>query len=269
MVERRPSGTYYGKTGRTIAVGAFRFTESAYDVGERLPSHEHETPHFCVVLTGRYVETMGKYKTVTRKPSSVLYLPENIPHQEHHEEPGRHFMIDVIPEQARCLRKGLRAPVVMDPDQSIVFAYKLYREYVNFEPDSPAVMDGLANALFGLLSRQARRQVWPPPVWLKRAKGIIDEHFARPLTLVDIAQMVGVDPEHLAASFARAYGATLGEYLRQRRIRYACHYIATSSAFSLAEVAVDSGFADQAHFTRTFKYYVGVTPTMFRRYTKD
>jgi AraC-like DNA-binding protein len=34
---------------------------------------------------------------------------------------------------------------------------------------------------------------------------------------------------------------------------------------SLARVALDSGFADQAHFTRDFGRFAGLTPSAFRR----
>ena len=53
-VERRGYGDYYGSKGVTLTANGFRFTESSYRVDERLPNHEHEQPHFCYVVAGRY-----------------------------------------------------------------------------------------------------------------------------------------------------------------------------------------------------------------------
>jgi AraC family transcriptional regulator len=78
---------------------------------------------------------------------------------------------------------------------------------------------------------------------------------------------VGVHPDHLVHAFRRQYHCTVGEYVRQLRIEFACRQI-TSSDMPLAEIAVEAGFADQSHFTKTFKRLVGMTPSEFQRHSR-
>jgi AraC family transcriptional regulator len=89
------------------------------------------------------------------------------------------------------------------------------------------------------------------------------EDAARPLSLAELAELAGVHPVHLAASFRRCYGTTVAAYLRQLRIELACRELARSDA-PLADVALAAGFADQSHFGRTMKRILGVTPAAFR-----
>jgi AraC-like DNA-binding protein len=81
--------------------------------------------------------------------------------------------------------------------------------------------------------------------------------------LRDIAAASGVHPSHLATAFRRAFGCTVGEVKRQRRMARAINLLARDTP--LAEIAAACGFADQSHFTREFRRAVGTTPANFRR----
>lgn len=101
------------------------------------------------------------------------------------------------------------------------------------------------------------------PRWLQQAKELIQARFAENLTLSDLGQNVGVHPVHLAQTFRKVYQCTVGEYVRNLRIEYACHELATS-AKPIVDIALAAGFCDQSHFTRTFKRAVGAAPSQYR-----
>ena len=69
-------------------------------------------------------------------------------------------------------------------------------------------------------------------------------------------------------SFRRRFQAAFGEppqrWLAGRRIERARRLLA-ENVLSLSEVALDLGFASQAHFTEAFRSAVGLTPGRFRR----
>ena len=69
--------------------------------------------------------------------------------------------------------------------------------------------------------------------------------------------------EGLARTFRSHYGTTAGTYLREVRVRRAADALARSSA-TLSQIALDSGFADQSHFTRVFSAVHGLTPRRWR-----
>ena len=101
------------------------------------------------------------------------------------------------------------------------------------------------------------------PKWLKQAQEYLHAHFAENVSFTALAELVGMHPVYLAREFHRAYGCTMGEYVRRLRIEVACRKIAGSD-LSLSEIALSVGFYDQSHFTNVFKRFTGVTPAQYR-----
>jgi len=76
--------------------------------------------------------------------------------------------------------------------------------------------------------------------------------------LTTLAAAVGWSPWHLSRVFHRSTGSTLSAYRRRLRVRAALE--ALSAGASLAAVAGETGFADQAHMTRAIRSETGHTP---------
>jgi AraC family transcriptional regulator len=147
------------------------------------------------------------------------------------------------------------------------FAYKLRDELHSCDDLTPLVVDGVALALLGEFARRPDVRVdRTPPSWLGQTRERLHEEFASPPSLGALAAAAGVHRVHLARAFRAHYACTVGEYVRQRRIEHACRRLATTAA-PLSEVALSAGFADQSHFTTTFRRLVGITPSAFRART--
>ena len=101
------------------------------------------------------------------------------------------------------------------------------------------------------------------PQWLERVRNILEQRFAEPYNLSEIAAEAGVHPVHLAREFRKYYGTSVGEYLRRVRIEYACRELMDSNS-AVTNIAFAAGFADQSHFSRTFKRLCGTTPGKYR-----
>jgi len=91
-------------------------------------------------------------------------------------------------------------------------------------------------------------------------RDLLHARFAEHLTLDEIAQAVGIHPDRLCHGFRDRYGCSVGEYVRQLRIEFACRQLATSDA-PLVEIALAAGFADQAHLSREYLRLAGATPS--------
>lgn len=140
---------------------------------------------------------------------------------------------------------------------------RLYREYKSSDAVTPLVVDGIMLEIAGEFLRSRRSPERTAPRWLESAREAVDAHYARPLALRDLAARAGVHPVHLAREFRRRYGCSVGSYARKLRIQAACVKLANSEA-SIAEIALDAGFCDQAHFSRTFRLITGVSPSQYR-----
>lgn len=122
--------------------------------------------------------------------------------------------------------------------------------------------EGLALQLLATAGRAGH-----PPArracWLRDARDLLHERTPAALTLSELAGAVGVHPAHLARTFRREHGVTVGQYARALRLEWASAQLALPEA-TIAGIAAGAGFADQSHFTRAFRSYAGVTPGRYR-----
>src|SRR5262249_20756952 len=79
----------------------------------------------------------------------------------------------------------------------------------------------------------------------------------------EVEAVTGLDRYQFARQFRALYGTSPYRYSVMRRLDLARSRL--REARSLAETAVEAGFADQAHFTRAFKAAFGMTPGQYAR----
>jgi AraC-like DNA-binding protein len=97
---------------------------------------------------------------------------------------------------------------------------------------------------------------------LARAAEFIAENCTRALKLEDVCEAAGLSASHLIRAFKERYGMTPHAYLINRRIQYSRAQLRRGRL--IADVALDAGFADQAHLQRIFKRLVAATPGQYR-----
>ncbi|MGJ5066083.1 AraC family transcriptional regulator [Bradyrhizobium oligotrophicum] len=108
---------------------------------------------------------------------------------------------------------------------------------------------------------------------LRREKVLrqIREHFANPdFSLSSAAAASGLSRSYIQKLFDEA-GTSFSETLRKMRVEKAVELLRSPahSALSVAEIAMDTGFADLSTFNRTFRRFYGETPTAIRLATDD
>jgi AraC-like DNA-binding protein len=86
---------------------------------------------------------------------------------------------------------------------------------------------------------------------------IIDRHGVGPIS--EIAYALGIGLRQLQRRFRRETGLTLKQFARIRRFREAAGELLRQSQRPWCEVALDAGYADQAHLTREFSQMIGLS----------
>jgi AraC family transcriptional regulator len=146
---------------------------------------------------------------------------------------------------------------------------RLVKEFHQMNTAANLVIEGLTLELMAETARHSAANLERKiPFWLKQAKDLIYQRFAENLTLEQIALEVGVHPVHLATVFRQKYNCTVGEFIRELRINYACREI-TKGQTPLSIIALEAGFANQGHFSSTFKRITGLTPLAYRNSSRD
>ena len=93
---------------------------------------------------------------------------------------------------------------------------------------------------------------------IAQVKDYLHAYYAQPISLEQLAIMVQLHPFSLIRAFRTWTGLPPHAYLTQVRISHAKRLL--REGMSIAQVALETGFADQSHLTRHFKHHVGVPP---------
>ena len=91
----------------------------------------------------------------------------------------------------------------------------------------------------------------------------IAQHYARPLTLDDVARVCGLSPGEFCRRFQSENGIGFKQYLLNVRMQRAEELLAHTTK-SIIDIAHATGFGSHSHFTRSFRERRGVTPTVWR-----
>ena len=98
---------------------------------------------------------------------------------------------------------------------------------------------------------------------VRQAMACIHTRYTESLSREDIARHIGISADYLTDCFRQELGITPMIYLRRYRIRQARELLETTD-LSIMQVAMEVGFSESAHFTRTFQREVGMTPRAYR-----
>ncbi|WP_397453837.1 AraC family transcriptional regulator [Pseudomonas sp. NA-150] len=97
---------------------------------------------------------------------------------------------------------------------------------------------------------------------LERAADFISEHCTQALSLDDICSAADLSASYLIRAFKQRFGMTPHAYLINRRLQFGRAQL--KRGHRIADVALEAGFADQAHFQRAFKRFHAATPGQYQ-----
>lgn len=99
---------------------------------------------------------------------------------------------------------------------------------------------------------------------MRIAKQYIDEHYAEPVTLKTVADLVGFNPTYFSTRFGADNGKTFLEHLTDVRIEKAKELLRTTNN-SVAAICQAVGYTDVSHFTALFKKSTDLRPSVYRK----
>jgi AraC family transcriptional regulator len=91
----------------------------------------------------------------------------------------------------------------------------------------------------------------------------IHEKISEPIDVSMLSAMVGLSRSHFSRAFHSTVGTPPHAHVRRLRLARAMRLMRESDD-SLSEIALATGFSDQAHFSNTFRRMAGTTPSRWR-----
>jgi AraC family transcriptional regulator len=258
-------GEFYSPVQARLASNDVVLSELCQPVARLVPRHEHELAYVTIVLHGHYREgDRGKLDELP--PLTAVFNPAGVAHSTVIGPAGASmFTIEFRSENLRDLGLQLPDRTAFDCGVGTMLwpGLRLFSSFKNQSADS-LILEASVFELLGAITRLDPSPEKTPPRWLQRVKDRLHAEFCEQLRMRDLAREAGVHPVHLARAFRKFEKRTPGEYQQHLQIRAACELLGKPE-WPLAEIAAECGFADQSHFTRTFRRMAATTPLRFRQ----
>ena len=109
-----------------------------------------------------------------------------------------------------------------------------------------------------------RERVGLAPLQVRKAKVHIELNLATKITTRSLATLVGLSPFHFSRAFRDSFGDSPHRHVSKQRVERSQVLMLTTES-ALANIALECGLCDQAHFGKFFRRLVGVPPGVWRR----
>lgn len=247
-----------------------RFRRHRYEL------HTHPTYVIALITGGCERLRVGRRREVAPVNAIIVVNPEECHDGEAGCDEGwayRTFYptVDLMGAVARELGQVSSPlfPRTILSDPALVDALALAHRTAE-EGDADAAEATMLLALRRLIVRHSdgsRPAMVRPPVASARRvamyREMIEADIAGAFELERFAEVGGVTRFQVIRDFKQVTGFTPSAFVRNRRVQVAGRLI--EGGETLAEAAIEAGFADQSHLTRAFKLSHGFTPGVMRR----
>lgn len=210
---------------------------SRHSASERMPRHRHVEGYAALVLAGGYIEA-GDRGRIRVQAGQVVIHGAYEAHQDHFVRAGALVLnLPVI--------EGIDVVTGMVADADAI-AREAERD----------IRGAAALVVETIKPVEARLTDWPDQLAAALAS-------QREFSIEDWADERRLTPQSISRGFRQAYGVSPKRYRLEQRTRRALRKLQTWRG-TLASLAADVGFADQAHLTRAVQAMTGSAPHRLR-----
>lgn len=212
------------------------------------------------------------------RAGSVLLIPAHTRHAARWDAKHRYLLLSIDPDVL------LKTQELTDKKQST----ELIPRFTDADPlvhgiglalKSELELDSVGNQLYvdslhtTLFTHVLRHYSAQRSVFYDREDGLpyyrfqqvahyIDTYLDRNLTLAELSAIAQLSPNYFTHLFKQSTGMTPHQYVIRQRVERAKRLLLEEN-LSIADVAIQVGFAHQSHLNRHFKRHTGVTPKAF------
>ncbi|MEZ2132084.1 MULTISPECIES: helix-turn-helix domain-containing protein [unclassified Sinorhizobium] len=175
---------------------------------------------------------------------------------------SRRLMEEIDPERLSNAR------LLFADERILTLAKLIAAECTNPQPLHDLYGDGLALSLIIdvlKLTRATERKRSKLAAWqLRRATEFIEENCLRNIRLEELASLTGLSQSHFSHAFKASTGIAPHQWQVNARLERAKQLLIQGKQ-PLTVIAAETGFSDQAHFTRVFRKNMGTTPAHWKK----
>lgn len=180
----------------------------------------------------------------------------------------RRYILPLIsPSRPEVLALSPENPAHAETLAKLRASFTLSEDELGYELKLREALTGIWLDLFRLFPAEAERRDDGNGA-LKQMMTYVQEHYAEPLRIRDVAAAGFVSERECYRAFHDALHASPLEYVTDVRLRHACARLAKGSE-SVTGIALACGFGSASFFGKVFRARFGATPTEYRRSWQD
>ena len=226
--------------------------------------HYHENPHVSFVLQGGSIlKRIGK--EVELLPGNIEFCHAGETHQTIQKVfPSKNINLEIdidFLKKHEISEATIYKSITQNPDGKFLLL-KMYKELMANDYSSSVSINMLFLDLISKFESPSHKKALP--LWVKIINELMNERWNEKVTLNDLAAATNLNPITISKNFRKYFSCTFGEYMRKLKIEKSISLI-KSGTYSLTETAYACNFADQSHFTRTFKELTGFLPKQYHK----
>ncbi|MFI3209132.1 MAG: AraC family transcriptional regulator [Eubacteriales bacterium] len=253
---------------------------AVYNTGYQrcLPSHQWGPgirDHFLLhhVISGKgYYKSKDKIYELKEGDTFLIYPFEEVTYYADQLDPWEYAWVGFAGTDAKTLTKAAGfhsdSPIIYQTKNSDYIRRQLIHIYEarGSELYSAVEMTGrLYTTLSGFLLEShapTHTRKTSYDTYTKKGVDFIHSNYSYPITIVDIADYVGISRSHLFRAFQETMNQSPKEYLTAFRINQAC-ILLTHSDLSVTAIGGSVGFEDNLNFSKAFKKVTSLSPTTY------
>lgn len=259
------NGHHFGNLKSEQRVGKIKFSE--YTIGDKqsMPPHFHKSGYFSFLMEGQISETINNHSYL-RFPGMVVYHPPDIPHVNTlNTQKASLFHIEWVDARKDILNnpENLREIQLIFDEKIIKQIRSIYID-LNKDMNRLQIENKVTDLFLNCEKSNCKKQFVKRPDWLDELLIYINENYSKTLSLGHLSDVVQKHPVHISRTFSKYMFCSVVSYITKLRIEYAASRIKNKDV-PLVQLAYDLGFSDQSHFSRTFKEYVNLSPSLYQQ----
>lgn len=244
--------------------------------------HYHPEIELVCVISGTGSRHVGYHKS-NYKDGDLVLIGSNIPHSgfgvdsaDPHEEIVLQFKEEIVtfPKEVEEVSSLIR--LMSQAQYGILFGHKVKQKiqplfYKILETENSKRYFVLLNILFELAETHdyilLNKEIMPHTVISKNKERLqtiftfVEKNYEKEIDINAVANMANLTLPAFCNFFKKTTKLTFTEFINQYRIHKACHLIVQGK--SVSESCYETGYNSISYFSRTFKKYMGKTPTDF------
>jgi len=250
--------------------------------GCKIAEHEHPT-HLLNLLVGEPVRaewtTEGRCRSAINEPGTIYLLPRGTRDKVTWKHQSSRVLLAIDPKfLAQSVEETAHLEdVALTPDWELkdrhiaALMMALHADLEDGQPAGSLYGEMLAATLAAYLVK--RFSIGPvatkraagglPKARLKRVLEYISAHLGNEIRLETLASIAGMSRHHFGELFRCSTGVSPHQYVIGQRVERGKQMLRDTD-LSILEIGLATGFADQSHFTKTFRRIARVTPRDYR-----